>query len=230
MNQSSIHSTGPTPLPDIAFASVRDAVAALSTSDNLQRLALIAHRRLDRLAFCPAGQRLRGTRDPMEFVNEAISLLLREVDQPNTGRRTHPRHLRDMASFFNFVQSIVQSCISSQFKQIKRQGDHVPIGSPDSDPSMTEPMAPNDVVREIALEETTTELVQDLKQHFKDSPQIHAAVVRFEQAGLEGSRFGKDQQTDKEMHQLRTRAKEFLKSMSAREGIEQPSGKEMFGL
>lgn len=182
---------------------------------------------MDRLASHPAGQRLRGLRDPMEFVNEAIGLLLKETERPGTGRRVHPRHLQDMASFFNFAQSVVQSCINNQFKQLLRQGEHVPINSPELSTNV-EPAAPTDIVRDVVLKETTREMVNDLKQQFKHERDIHAAVVDFEENGLDANRLPKAQQTDKQMHRLRTKAREVLKEMSAREGISCPTGKEMF--
>jgi len=163
----------------------------------------------------------------MEFVNEAIGLLLKEVETPGTGRRTQPRHLRDMRSFFNFAQSVVQSCISNQFKQLARQGEYVPIGSPEPMSPFVEPAAPGDIVRDLTLKETTNELVTDLKQHFEKDPKIRAAITEFERNGLEGNRLSKDQQTDKQMHRLRSKARQVLKKMAAREGVSEPTGKEM---
>jgi len=204
-------------------------VVALSTPETIHRLAEIARRRLDRLAAWPAGQRLRALREPMEFVNEAVGLLLREADRAGTGRRTHPRHLDSIKTFFNFVQAVVQSCISNHFKQLLRHGEHVPIVLRHPSDTTTELAAPVDVVREIVLQETTGKLVCELKQEFRKQPQLREVIADFEQGGLDGNRLARNHQTDKQLHRLRKKARQILKEMSRREGINNPTGKEMFG-
>jgi len=230
MKTSVVQNIGPNPLPYSSFASVRDAVVALSTPETVQRLAEIARRRLDRLAVWPAGQRLRALREPMEFVNEAVGLLLREADCAGTGRRTHVRHLESMKAFFNFVQAVVQSCISNQFKQQLRRGEHVPLHLQEASGNLIEPTTSIDVVRDIALRETTGELANQLKQEFRKQPQMREVIAEFESGGLDGNRLSRYHQSDKQMHRLRKKARQILKQMSRHEGISKPTGKEMFRL
>lgn len=222
MQSSSITQTGPTPLPHIAFANVMDAVTAL-TAENLNRLATIAKRRLDRLAALPPGKRLRSVMDPMEFVSEAVHLvLLGEVD-PKQGRRTKPRHLENMSIFLNYLQAVVQSCISNQLKATQRQGEHVSLDESDLDS-----LATSDVAEEISQRETLGELFDRLRKRSQDNPALLASVALWENEGADSDRIPKGELSDKQVHRIRAQAKEILRRMAARDGISQPSGREMF--
>lgn len=228
MENTSLSNTGPVPQPHIPFANVMDAVTAL-TAQNLNRLAVIARRRLDRLAAYPPGKRLRAMQEPLDFVSEAIRLvLLGEVD-PTKGRRTKPRHLENLPGFLNYLQAVMQSGISSQLKALERQGEHVSLGTAEPDSPCVDPAAATDVAAEVAQRETLRELFASLREHSQDNPALLASIVLWEANGSTCDRIPKGTLTDKQVHGIRKQAQEILRKLATREGVSQPSGRELFG-
>lgn len=223
MKLTSLSHTGPTPLSSTPFASVTDAVTAL-TAKNLNRLAVIARRRLDRLATYPPGKRLRSLQEPMDFVSEAIRLVLLGEADPKQGRRTKQRHLENLPTFLNYLQAVVQSCISSQLKGVQRQGELVSL-----DVSELDALAASNVSEEIVQRETLGELFYRLRQRSRDNPALLASVALWENEGGNSDRIPKGDLSDKQVHRIRTQAQEILRRMAGREGINHPSGRELLG-
>lgn len=220
---------GPLPPADCPFATVQAAIAALSSADKLARLAFIAQKRLDRLAYLPPGQRLRAEVEAMELVNEAIRLVQQGAQQPGHGRTTHTRHLRSSATFFNYLQSVIQSCISSRLKRFVRQGDHTPIGDANADPGCIEPHSSADVVREVQLRETKHKLVQGLGQAAEQRPSLRPAVAEVQATGLEDHFLPQDGLSYKQVHDLRQRSQAVLRELASLERAPHPTGKEVLG-
>ena len=211
------------PMQNGSYATVPAAVAAFTSDNNqLNRLVHIARARLDRLAALPPGQRLRSREDPLGFVHDTIALVLAGK------RKAHPRHLSDSYAFFNFLQGVLQSCISNALKSIVAEGEHVPIG-PTDDPSVpfADPESPANVVNEVSLRETKSELVARLRQSFADDPAMQQHVDLLEKSGLNEDRLLPGEISDKQRHRLRTRAQQVLREMSAHEGVSQPTGMEL---
>lgn len=149
-------------------------------------------------------------------------VLLGEAD-PKQGRRTKPRHLEDLSVFLNYLQAVVQSCISNQLKATQRQGEHVSL-----DADVMESLATSDVAEEVAQRETLGELFHRLRQRSQDNPALLASVALWENEGADSDRIPKGALNDKQVHRIRAQAQEILRRMAARDGAIQPSGREMF--
>jgi len=226
MKTTSSVPTGPALLPDVSFQNVTEAVAALS-SPQLHRLAIIAGRRLDRLAALPTGQRLRSLHEPGDFVSEAIRLLLVAVETPGKGRRVKPKHLRDAAAFFNFLQAVVQSCISNALKSVIRQGEHVSLEALDNKPTGNKALDPGHVIDLVAQAQTMQGLFATLRERSHDNPNMLASVALWESDFRDLDRIPKGTLDDKGVFAIRTQAKQILQSMAARDGIPEPTGREV---
>jgi hypothetical protein len=227
MNNTSELNVGPPPPADPPFPTVSAAVAALSTPENLARLALVAQKRLNRLACLPPGHRLRAEVEPMEFVHEAVRLVQTGEQHPGQGRNTRTRHLQNLASFFNFVQAVVQSCISAKLKRFTGQGDHAPIGDANADPSCVEPPSSSDVVREVQLRETERKLIEGLEQLAATRPSLKSAVALVQATALEDHRLPKAELSYKQVHEVRKRSRSVLREIAMSEGVPNPTGKEV---
>jgi hypothetical protein len=213
-------SNGTASFGDGSFSSVENAVAALATSHNLKRLAQIAERRLNRLASKPPGQRLRGFKDPNEFVNQAIELIL-------TGqRKTSGRHLMGLEIFYNYVQAVIQSLITHELERIVRQREHVSLDSLVADSDEREPAAATDVVRDIAMSETKMSLFPRLREYAKDHPAMLHAIDAWEQCWPMSDRIPKGGLSDKQTHSLRSKARELLQEAATKDGVEHATGRE----
>jgi hypothetical protein len=211
---------GTAPFDDGSFSSVENAVAALATSHNLKRLAQIAERRLNRLASKPPGQRLRGFKDPNEFVNQAIELIL-------TGqRKTSGRHLMGLEIFYNYVQAVIQSLITHELERIVRQREHVSLDSLVAEGDEREPAAATDVVRDIAISETKGSLFPRLREYAKNNTAMLQAIDAWEQCWPTSDRIPKCGLSDKQTHNLRSKAREFMQLDAVIDGVPNATGKE----
>ncbi len=224
MDTSTTISNWATSLQNGSFETVSAAVLALTSDNNqLDRLEHIARHRLDRLASLPPGQRLRSQEDPLGFVHDTIALVL------GRKRKARPRHLRSPHAFFNFVQGVMQSCISNALKAVVAKGEHLSIGPEDeSGSSLAEPESRTDVVREVEMRETERELVARLRQSFVGDPTMLQQVDLLEREGLPENRLPHGDLTAKQRHRFRARTGMVLRAMAAREGVLLPSGMELF--
>lgn len=217
-------STGPDSFGNVQFSNVDEAVTAFAKTHNLRRLERIAAGRLNRLASQPSGQRLRALRDPSEFVNQAIGLIL-------TGRRkARPRNLISFDAFRNFVQGVMQSVINHELASVVRQGEQVPMDSLPEDRGDNQTLVTNNVVREITLREARDSLFPRLREYAKGNVALIEAIDAWEQSWPLSDRIPKCGLSDKQTHALRVKAREFLRESASKDGVAKPSGKEPFML
>jgi hypothetical protein len=208
------------PTPNGSFPSVSAAVAAFTSHHTqLDRLTRIAQRRLDRLAIFPPGQRLRSREDPLGYVHEVICLVL-------AGQRpARTRHLQSPQAFFNFLQGVLQSCLSNALKSVAAEGEHLPIG-PEEGPDSPEvdPPSPTDVAQEVALGEIKQQLRARLRQSFARNPDVLRQIDLWEETGADTLPAG--DLSAKKQHRFKRRAQDILRTMSKREGMSQATGRE----
>ena len=149
------------------YQSVSQAVADLHQPQR-DRLLAIARNRIFRLNQSAAVSRLLATREPLEFVHDAVmAILLREFD-PKAGRHTNPRHLTSPAAFFNFVQGVVHSLISAH---LKRECHAVAHQQGEIEPSVS-----RTVVQDVMLNEVKAELLARLRAVAGNNPALQATL------------------------------------------------------
>lgn len=187
------------------FPSVAAAVAAL-TQPQLDRLRQIAQRRIGRLAEAPPVQRLLGQCGPEDFVQEAIVLVLLGEAKPGEGRRVRPRHLADAAAFFNFLQGVIQSCISSRLKTVRFEGEH-------RAPAEEALPAPRTVLHEVQLNEVRAALVARLSAAAGGNPDLQSALALLELETPAGSRTPSRRQ----LHHMRQLGRSLLHELAGGE-------------
>jgi hypothetical protein len=141
---------------------VSAAVAAI-TQQQLDRLLQIARRRIERLTQSPAVQRMVGQRQPIDFVHDAIMLVLVGEEKPGLGRHTHRRHLDSSKAFLNFLQGIVHSLISAQLGKTIREGEHVSAEE-------QELMGTRTVTQDVQFNEVKAHLAARLRAAAGDNP------------------------------------------------------------
>lgn len=183
------------------YQSATEAVAAL-TQPQLDNLLAIAKRRLERLARSPAVQRLLAQSDPADFVQDALMLVLAGELKPGQGRRTRPRHLASHQSFFNFLQGVIQSRISSQLNKLLREGEH--CGNDHDLPSA------HTVTQDVQLNEIKAELSTRLRAFAGNHPALLAALSFLELETPETDR----QPTRKQLHKMRHLGRQVLQEMA----------------
>jgi hypothetical protein len=152
---------GPAWLNQGPFATVAEAVQALSTSPYYHNLVRVAARRLQRLAKYPPGQRLCAVHDPEDYTNEALRLVLLGESEPGKGRRTQARHLATLKHFLNHLQGILQSRISSELKQFVREGEVLTLTGDPQTPAETDVAV--DTVHAAEVGEVAAHVFADLK-------------------------------------------------------------------
>ena len=209
------------------FATVDQAVAALIP--HLNDLEHIAERRLRRLACQGPGQRLLARGDPMDYVMEAILLILGGGQNPHRGRQTHPRHLRSLQAFLYYVQNVIRSHISHELGRMGRQGEHLPLGPESPDSPCIDPPAAADVVREVSLRETRWELFIRLRRYTQGRPELMRAVEPWSESWLADGRITHEGLRPKEVHEMRVQARKILGNLAQRDGADCAHGTEVSG-
>ena len=131
------------------FSSVEAAVGALAIHNKLDPLASVAKKRLEGLASCSYGQRLRGLKDPVELVNQAVELVL------SGKRKALAQNMASLPAFMDYMQGVLQSVITHELERIVRQGEYIPLDSAAPSSSGAHQLeAPDDVVNEAILNDS----------------------------------------------------------------------------
>lgn len=202
---------------DEVYPSVDLAIAALAANNKLESLASIARKRLERLARQSYGQRLRGSNDPVELVNQAVELVL------SGKRRARPQNLVGLPAFMNYMQGVLQSVITHELERVVRQGETVSVETMADGPlEGTQLQAPNDVVKEVILNENEAAIRAELEGHADQQAEIDAVlgvtVVPKWTPGCEAPRVVR-----RRIHRLRRRARKILLRQAAEAGISSPT-------
>lgn len=151
----------------VPYTSVSQAVAELT---RLQRARLlgIVRRRFASLPQSPQVQRVLSQREPLDFVQEAVMLVLVGEARPAEGRHAHVHHLASPAAFFNFLQGVLQSLISASLKSECRATAYQP---------MPEASAPRTAVQEAILNEVKADLAARLRAVAGDNPALQSTLL-----------------------------------------------------
>jgi len=190
-----------------AYSTVSAAVAAI-TQQQLDRLLQIARRRIERLTQSPAVQRMVGQRQPIDFVHDAIMLVLVGEEKPGLGRHTHRRHLDSSKAFLNFLQGIVHSLISAQLGKTIREGEHVSAEE-------QELMGTRTVTQDVQFNEVKAHLAARLRAAAGDNPALQSTLLllELESEELQGepSRF--------QLHKMRKVGRHALQELAGGEEV-----------
>jgi hypothetical protein len=209
------------------FATVVDAVAALAS--HLKELERAAEQRLCRYGGGEMVRRLLAQADPMDFVLQAIYLVLAGSRNPRSGRKTRRRHLRSLEAFRHHVQNVLSSHIGHELERMSRRGEHLPIGPACPESPCVDPPAAVDLVQQVCLDEIRRELFARLW------PYANGQGDLIDVLGLwpEGCRSGggkRDRRVDsKELYELKKRARKVLAEMAWRDGQDLTSGSQIVG-
>lgn len=149
------------------YTTVSQAVADLTEAQR-NRLAAIARNRIFRLTQSAAVSRLLAMCEPLEFVDDAVMVILLGEFDPKAGRRTHVRHLASPSAFFNFVQGVMHSRISAHLMRECRAVEHQQ-GEIESSVSRT-------VVQDVVLAEVKAELLARLRAVAGNNPALQSAL------------------------------------------------------
>jgi len=162
---------------------------------------------------------LRGLKDPTEFVNEAVELVL------SGQRKAAPRHLKSLDSFYNYLQAVIQSLISHGLEITVRQGNHVSLDSVDV--SKNELVVSDDIIGRVSRAETGESLFRRLRQSAIGNPELLRTIAVWEESWTVSDRIPKCNLSDKQVHDLRIKSRQILQQAAARDGIAEPTGKEI---
>ena len=204
------------------FATVADAVAALAP--HLNELERTAVQRLRQYGGGEMVRRLLAQADPLDFVLQAIYLVLAGSRTPRSGRKTRRRHLRSLETFRHHVQNVLGSHIVHELERMGRRGEHLPIGPTSPDSPCVDPPTGVDVVREVCLDEARRELCARLW------PYVNGRGELIEALGLlpEGWGGKRNRRIDsREVYELKKRARQALAAMAWRDGQDLASVSEM---
>jgi len=185
------------------YATVSAAIAALDQVQ-LDRLTAIARRRIQRLTHSSTVQRLE---DPADYAHSAIMLVLVGELHPGDGRQTHPRHLKNQRSFFNFLQGVISSLVCGSLKKLDTQGESVSI----------ELFSARGGTQDVQLNEIKTALLARLRAYAGDNLGLQSALQSLELEVKHPSQ----QPSRKQLHKMRLFSREVLQQMAGQEGINQ---------
>ncbi len=210
------------------FATVADAVAALAPY--LNELEKTAEQRLRQYGGGERVRRLLAQADPLDFVLQAIYLVLAGSRNPRSGRKTRRRHLRSLEAFRRHVQSVVCSHIGHEFERMDRRGEHLPLGPASPDSPCVDPPAAVDLVQEVCLDETCRELIARLWPYAQGRRELLDALELRSERFLSGGEHLRGRTDSKVVYDLKLRARKALAEMAWRDGQGLASGSEIVGL
>ena len=165
----------------------------------------------------------------MDIVHDAIGLVLEGAAHPGSGRKTDSNDLESLKAFLNHVQGVIQSHVWSLYKSVKREGSHLSLGSAHADAcEVVDPQAPQDVTRDVSLSETRRELFRQLRNSFKEKPSVMPVLANWEQHWPECDRIPKGDLTNKQIFEVRDRARRILDQMAVSDGLSQDEGHQFF--
>jgi hypothetical protein len=190
------------------YSSVSEAVATL-TQHQLNTLLAIARKRFARLTREETSQWLQSRCEPWEFVHDAIMLVLVEELKTGTGRRTHPRHLANHRTFFNFLQGVVHSRISAFFKKECRSAGLAQVEDGD--------LAPRTVLQDVVLNEIKAQLTRSLLAFAGKNPALQSTLALLELEAPKPSSFSP---TRKQLCKMRRLGREVLREIAAGEDVQ----------
>jgi hypothetical protein len=227
-SKACINSEAIPPATNGPFATVVEAVAALAP--HLSELEKIAGRRLRQSAAGEIGRRLLAQADPMDFVLQAIYLLLAGSRNRHSGRKTRRRHLRSLEAFRHHVQNVLCSHIGHEVERMGRRGEHLPIGPASPDSPCVDPPAAVDLVQEVCLDETCRELFTRLWPYANGRRELLDALELGSERFLGDGEYRKGHIDSKVLYDLKLRARKALAEMAWRDGQGLASGGEIVGL
>jgi hypothetical protein len=199
-------------------------VGALAIHNKLDPLAAVARKRLDRLASGPYGQRLRGLRDPVELVNQAVELVL-------SGKRiARPQNLASFPAFLNYMQGVLQSVITHELERIVRQGECIPVDTVASTSFAVHHLeAANDVVSEVILNENEAAVRIGLEAYANEQGDIEMVIGRTrEPRTMNASETPR--RIAKRLHRLRKHARRILLRQAQEAGLSSPTPRDAVNL
>jgi hypothetical protein len=184
---------------------------------NWTRSLLSLRSGLDRLASHHYGQRLRGLKDPVELVNQAVELVL-------SGKRTaRAQNLASLPAFVNYVQGVLQSVISHELERIVRQGETVPVDTVALTSLEAHQLeAPNDVVKEVILNENEAAVRAGLEEYTDEQADIERILGRAREPRTINASDA-PRRIAKRIHRLRKQARRILLRQAEEDGISSPT-------
>ena len=214
MQEKACNQNGPTLLANTgSFPSVYEAVAAL-TPQHLNRLERVAQGRLRQPSSQSADGSLLPLGDPSDFVGEAIQAVLEGEQVPGKGRNTHPRHLRSLEAFLNYLQGVIQSQIGHEFKSALLKGQHVSLDVEPDDARYVEPLTTENTVRDASLVETRRERFGRLCACYQNRPAFLRSIALWEKRWPLDKWIPAGELRDKQIRELQVRAHSELRSQA----------------
>ena len=189
----------------------------MAIHNKLDPLASVAKKRLERLASCAYGQRLRGLKDPVELVNQAVELVL------SGKRKARVQNLASLPAFMNYMQGVLQSVITHELERIVRQGEYIPLDTGASTSSEAHQLeAPDDVVNEAIPNESEAAIRAGLEAYADEQADIEMVLGgNREPRTIDASEA--PHRIAKRIHRLRKKARKILLRQLEEAGICSPA-------
>lgn len=213
-------------IPEGPFQTVTDAITALTDGDwhDLTRFAtimLFKAKRRPRMARYLAG--VSG-----EDIIGATVLSLQNGAAHGNGRKTAARHLENRAAFLAHFRGATRSTVDNFRRHTPAQFEHVSLGETGSDSGASDPVAANDVARELILKDLVAVVLDGVFLDLKTKPKQRAILKRWAESLLHDDILPTAGHSKFLGHCVRSAIKRRLRDLATKEdGIQNPTGKEM---